>query len=147
MKDNSFTLCLLLPTKKSFNADFCICKPVQNTSHTNREFNIRTRMIDKCRVMVERNYPAHLKVMNWRSRLTRKRDKPPSPKSTEVRNNREINQAWSPKPRLTSRAGLLNRKATLLTLEQEHLTSFQEQWRNWSDTLKHLTVTDVSHTS
>ena len=30
----------------------------------------------------------------------------------------KINQAWSPRPRLTSRAGVLTWKATILTLDQ-----------------------------
>ena len=52
--------------------------------------------------------------------------RPPSPRSTEVR-NLEINQARSPKPRLTSRAGALTWKAIILTLDQEHKINSPEQ--------------------
>ena len=102
--------------------------------------------------------------MNWRSRLTGTKEKPPIPISTEVRNNLEINkslipistevrnnleinQALIPKPILTSMAGVLTWKATLWTLDQEHLTNLPEQWSNWSDTLEKRTVTAVSHPS
>ena len=34
-------------TKKIINTDFRLCKPVQITANTNREFNIRTRKIEK----------------------------------------------------------------------------------------------------
>ena len=55
-----------------------------------------------------------------------KNGNPPIPRSTEARNI-EINQAWIPNPRLTSRAGALTWKATFLTLGQEHSTIFPEQ--------------------
>ena len=51
------------------------------------------------------------------------RGKSPILRSIEVRNNLEINQAWSPKLRLTYRDGVLTWKATLLTLDQEHQKS------------------------
>ena len=52
--------------------------------------------------------------------LTGTRENSPIPRSTEVRKTLEINQAWIPKLRLTSRAGVLTWKDTLLTLYQEH---------------------------
>ena len=95
------------------------------TQHNNKKY------WEKVGLWSNRNHTAHLKVMNQRSRLTGTRDKPSIPRSTELRNTLEINQAWSPKPRLNSRTGVLTWKAKLLTLDQDHLTSFPEQW-TWS---------------
>ena len=84
--------------------------------------------------------------MIWRSRLTGTRDKPQSPRSTEVINP-EINQSRSPKPRLTSRSGALTWKATILTLDKEHLEFFPDQLRNWSNNLDQHKVTASSQPS
>ena len=92
------------------------------------------------------NHPTHLRVMNRRSQLMVTRVKCPSPIITEVR-NLEINQARSPKPRLTSRAGALTWGAILLTLDQEHPKFLPEQWRNFSNTLEQHIVTATSHPS
>ena len=58
-----------------------------------------------------------------------------------------MNQAWSPNPRLNSRAGALTRKATFLTLGQEHSTNSTKQWSNCSNTLDQHTVTANTQTS
>ena len=84
--------------------------------------------------------------MYRRSWLAVTRDKTPIPRSTEARNF-ETNQARSPDPRLTSRAGSLTWNDTLLTLGQEHTTNFPKQWRNCSDTSEQHTVTSISQTS
>ena len=93
-----------------------------------------------------RNYLSHLRVMNQRYWLTETRGKTPNPRSTEAR-NLKINQAWSTKPRLTSRAGALTWKDIFLTLDQEHPKKSPEQWRKWSNTLEQHTVTADSHPS
>ena len=49
------------------------------------------------------------------------------PKKYRGKKQPQKNQAWSLKPRLTYRAGVLTWKATLLTLYQNHLTSSPEQ--------------------
>ena len=67
--------------------------------------------------------------------------KTPIPRGTEAR-NLEINQVWSLKPRLTSRAGAMDWKAILLNLYQE-----PEKLRNWIDTFEEHTVTSASQSS
>ena len=76
--------------------------------------------------MVETKPSRTPELLNPRSPLTGKRDKPPSPRSTEAR-NLEINQTQRPKPRLTSRDDALTWKAIPLNLDQEHQKKSPEQ--------------------
>ena len=88
----------------------------------------------------------HLRLMNLIYQLMGRKGKPPISRSTEAR-NLEINQDWSPNPRLTSRAGALTRKATFLTLGQEYSKNFPKRWSKFSNILDQHTVTANTQTS